>query len=49
MARKNKLYFTVNQLEKNMIIKAAKASDQSVATFIRDASINKAQKTKVKK
>ena len=44
MARKNKLELTVNEKEKALILAASKAEDKSIATFMRDAIINKAQR-----
>ena len=46
MARDNKLELTVSKKEKALIIDAAKAEEKSVATFMRDAIINKAMKVK---
>ena len=42
--RDNKLELTVNRKEKSLVIAAAKAEGKSMATFMRDAIINKSQK-----
>ena len=47
MERKDKLEFTVSKKEKALVIAAAKSEEKSMASFMRDAVIEKAQKVAV--
>ena len=46
MARKKKLEFTLTDKDRELITKAANKLEVSVATFVRESSINRAKKVK---